>query len=455
MTMLMLRILMFVLLALPISMVPAAAQEKVALVIGNASYTNATTLANPRNDAKAVADKLTSIGFEVALYEDLNGQDFRVALGVFSEKALKAELALVFYAGHGIEMNGQNYLIPVDAAMKSEATAQFEAVPLEQVLGAVREAGKLGMVMLDACRDNPFANSMTRKNGTRAVSRGLAPVSVEGEKGILVSFAAEAGSTADDGDADHSPYTAALLEVLDQPGMEVGRMFRTVRAKVRATTGDKQVPIEQMQLPDEEIYLVSGTAPASGTDTAPLPKAVPVNDPTVEYFAAVKAGTTQALADFIQSHPTHPKAEEARKLMASMEDDAFWEATKAAGTVSAYRRYLLVFPDGTYAADAEDWLTRAQPPVVEEPKVEPVTVRPTFNCGLARTDAEIAICSSNDLAAQDHRMVGVYRIALSNGWTTKSQQHDWVLYRDAVCTGAGAAECVFQVTNERIVALGG
>jgi Caspase domain/Lysozyme inhibitor LprI len=448
------RILILLCLALP-----AAAQDKVALVIGNATYANATTLANPRNDAKAVAAKLQSIGFDVDLYEDLDGQAFRVALGAFSEKALNADLALVFYAGHGIELNGQNYLIPVDAKMKSEATAQFEAVPLDQVLGAVREAGKLGMVMLDACRNNPFAASMVRKNGTRAVSRGLAPVSVEGEKGIVVSFAAEAGQTADDGDTQHSPYTAALLEVLDQPGLEVGRMFRTVRAKVRQTTGEKQVPIEQMQLPDEEIYLVSGPAPVKSDDPAQAIKVEPpppVEDPTVVYFTAVKAGTVQALADFIQRYPTHPRAEDARRMMASMEDDAFWETTKAAGTVAAYRRYLLVFPDGNYAPEAENWLALAQPPAVPDPPpVQTVTVKPTFDCGLAKTDAEIAICSSNDLAEQDHRMVALYKTALSNGWTTKSQQHEWVLYRDAVCQGANAQTCVYQVTNERIVALGG
>lgn len=456
------RVILWVLLGM--GSLPVAAQDRVALVIGNASYANATTLANPRNDAKAVAAKLQSIGFEVDLYEDLDGQEFRVALGAFSEKALNAELALVFYAGHGIEMNGQNYLIPVDAKMKSEATAQFEAVPLDQVLGAVREAGKLGMVMLDACRDNPFANSITRKNGTRAVSRGLAPVSVEGEKGIVVSFAAEAGRTADDGDTEHSPYTAALLEVLDKPGLEVGRMFRTVRAKVRETTNDKQVPIEQMQLPDEEIYLVSGPAPDQDTspDTVPeiklTPPPTPKEEPTVVYFAAIKAGTIEALNDFIQRYPTHPKADEARKIMTSMEDDAYWETTKAAGTVAAYRRYLLVFPDGNYAADAADWLAAAQPPKIDPapaPQVESATVRPTFDCDLAETVAEVAICSDNELAAQDHRLVDAYKVAQTNGRTTKSQQREWVQYRDSICLGADAVQCVYQVTNERIVALGG
>ena len=153
---------------------PAVAQDKVALVIGNARYENATPLANPANDARAVAEKLAAIGFDVALHEDLTGQAFRVALGEFSEKALNADLAIVFYAGHAIEMEGKNYLIPVDAEMKSEATAQFETITLDQLLQAVRSADQLGMVMLDACRNNPYATTMVRSNGTRGDSRGLA-----------------------------------------------------------------------------------------------------------------------------------------------------------------------------------------------------------------------------------------------------------------------------------------
>ena len=376
-----------ILLALMLCALPAQAQDKVALVIGNGAYQNASALANPVNDARAVAEKLTAIGFDVALGEDLTGQQFRVALGEFSEKALNADLAIVFYAGHAIEMEGKNYLIPVDAEMKSEATAQFETITLDQMLQAVRQADQLGMVMLDACRNNPFAKTMVRSNGTRGDSRGLASVSVEGETGLVVSFAAEAGNTADDGDGVHSPYTSALLEVLDQPGLEVGRMFRSVRAKVKTATDGKQVPIEQMQLPDQDIYLVSGTVaaePAAGAETA-----VPQDDATTTYFTAVKAGTVEALAGFIKLYPTHTRAEDARALMAAMEDDAFWEKTQGAATVSAYKRYLLVFPQGTYADEAAKWLAAARaggtpqvvgPPVVDEPAVDdPANTEPAAN----------------------------------------------------------------------------
>jgi hypothetical protein len=335
------------------STILAAAETRVALVIGNSAYVNTTPLANTRNDARAVAAKLTAIGFDVTLREDLDGQAFRVALGEFSEKAQNADLVLVYYAGHGIEMNGQNYLIPVDAKMRSEATAEFETVPLEQVLGAVREAGILGMVMLDACRNNPFAASMQRKNGTRAVSRGLAPVSVEGERGLIVSFAAEAGQTADDGDGTNSPYAAALLQVLDQPGLEVGRMFRTVRAKVREATDGQQVPIEQMQLPDTEIYLVAAaavTAPVIDGGSTVAPPAA--DDPMVIYLAAVRSGDPQQLESYLSRFPNHEMSGQARRILLDYGDDDLWASTLERDTARDYRVYLMAFPTGRHLEEA-------------------------------------------------------------------------------------------------------
>jgi Caspase domain/PAN domain len=351
---------------------PALADTRVALVIGNASYANTTALPNTRNDARAVAEKLTSIGFDVSLYEDLDGQSFRVALGDFSEKALNSDLAVVYYAGHGIEMQGQNYLIPVDAKMRSESTAQYEAVPLEQVLSAVREAGVLGMVMLDACRNNPFAATMTRKSGTRSVSRGLAPISVEGESGLVVSFAAEAGQTAADGDAEHSPYAAALLQVLDQPGLEVGRMFRSVRAKVKVATNGEQVPIEQMQLPDSEIYLVA--AAADGTQTVvtkQITKSEPVEDPMVIYLAAVRSGNPTELESYLSRFPQHEMADQARRILLDYADDDLWASSQSRNTARDYRVYLMAFPSGRHRDEAQALLDALDTPAVPEPPAVP------------------------------------------------------------------------------------
>lgn len=370
----------------------AQAERRVALVVGNSAYQNAAALPNPRNDSEAMAAKLREIGFEVLLREDLDGQGFRVALGEFSEAALAADIALFFYAGHGIELAGQNFLIPVDAKMRSEATAQFEAVPLEQVLSAVRSAKKLGMVMLDACRDNPFAAAMTRSNGTRSLSRGLAPVSVEGEKGLLISFAAEAGRTADDGDTRHSPYTAALLDTIGQPGLEIGRIFRTVRAKVREASGGRQVPIEQAQLPDEDIYLVSGDAAAVVTPpTAPAAQ----EDPLLVYLDAVQRQDRAALEDFLRRYPDHPRAKDARALIVAMAEKSAWDAASVSDSEAGYRNFLAAFPDSPHAVAAQMRLVALAPVPVPQP--DPPQPRTTAQgCAAASGPVSVVGIASND-----------------------------------------------------------
>jgi len=382
----------------------AWAETRVALVIGNSTYANAPILPNPSKDAIAIAEKLRAIGFDVVLQENLDGQAFRVALGEFTEKALNADIVLVFYAGHGIELNGQNYLIPIDAKMKSEATAQFEAIPLEQIMGPVREAGKLGLVMLDACRNNPFATTMSRSNGTRSVSRGLAPISVEGETGVLISFAAEAGKTADDGDGQHSPYTAALLDVLDTPGLELGRMFRSVRAKVKETTKGVQVPIEQAQLPDEDIYLVPASGTVAVTTDPGTPQPSVTEDPLLIYLAALQSGQRDQMEDFIRRYPNDPRAADARAVVAGMAETEFWATTQIKNTEDSYRAYLLGFPSCRYRDQAEARIAALTPVVAPDPAPEPMqepVVRTTDpavmgNCPALDGPASVYKIASND-----------------------------------------------------------
>ncbi|MFN4153790.1 MAG: caspase family protein [Paracoccaceae bacterium] len=371
------RVLVVVVILLS-GLTPALAEKRVALVIGNSAYSNATALANPRNDARALAEKLTSMQFTVMLHEDLDGQSFRVALGEFSEAALHADIAMVFYAGHGIEMAGQNYLIPVDARMRSESTAQFETIPLEQVLESVRGAKKLGMVLLDACRDNPFANSMQRKDGTRAVRRGLSPVPVDGERGLIISFAAEAGRTADDGDTRHSPYTEALLETIDLPGMEVNRLFRAVRAKVREKSGGRQVPIEYAQLPDEDIYLVGASSASSPVPVPPpapvVEPAPPAEDPLLIYIQASARRDLAGLEDFMRRYPDHLRVPDAQRLVAQLREETSWTATQAADTAEGYEAFLAAYPQGDNATRAQERLAALRPPPAPPP---PVQQRPT------------------------------------------------------------------------------
>ncbi|MGY3439205.1 MULTISPECIES: caspase family protein [unclassified Marinovum] len=456
----------------------ATAETRVALVIGNSDYANTPRLVNPMNDARALTDKLKGMGFEVMAHENLDGQGMRRALGAFTEAALRADLALVFYAGHGIEMSGRNYLIPVDAEMRSEATAQFEALALDDVISAVRLAGSLGIVMLDACRDNPFASKMQRNSGTRSLSRGLAPVNVEGEQGLVVSFAAQEGSTAADGDGTNSPYTAALLKVIDEPGLEVGRLFRRVRAQVRETTKGQQVPVERMQLPDKAIYFVpDGAAPEAQPVVQPVapPRGPVARDPMVIYLEAVASGELEPLNDFVSRYPDHPRTKDARNLIAMLQDDAFWAQIVAEDTVQAYRRYLIAFSDGQYVDRASERIAalteppKATAPVVTQPVVtqpvvsQPVVtqpaapstrgdVSPSFDCGRATTSVERAICSSAGLAQQDNDLLAAYQTARNNGWVSQSNQRSWVQQRGAACNGVGwqVVDCVGTISGDRI-----
>jgi uncharacterized caspase-like protein len=188
----------------------AQAEERVALVIGNSAYEAVTKLENPANDTADLAATLKQLDFEVDHVTDLTFDGMRRALRRFSEKASRADVAMVFYAGHGIEVDRQNYLIPVDARLKRADDVDFEALPLDLVMGALNGAKKLKLVLLDACRNNPFAASMKPSNGAkRAIGRGLARV--EPSVGTLVGFAAKEGTTASDGEGRNSPYTTALI----------------------------------------------------------------------------------------------------------------------------------------------------------------------------------------------------------------------------------------------------
>lgn len=239
---------------------PLAAADKqtlgrrIALIIGNSSYAAVPALKNPAMDARAIADTLTSLGFEkVTLKLDLDRQATWAALAEFAEDAARADWAVVYYAGHGIELDAQNYIIPVDAKLDSDRRVLFETIPLDHVVEATAGARKFRLVILDACRNNPFLASMTRVASTRSIGRGLSRVEPQG--GVLVAYAAKAGEIALDGDGGNSPFVVALIEQLRRPGVEVGFLFRKVRDSVLKQTNGTQEPYTYGSLPgDEEIY---------------------------------------------------------------------------------------------------------------------------------------------------------------------------------------------------------
>jgi hypothetical protein len=236
---------------LPVPSVPAAEGRRIALVIGNSAYTAIPALSNPRRDADLLAAALQRTGFEaVKRVSNLGRETFLEALEVFARDARQADWAVIYFAGHGIEIGGVNYLVPIDARLETDRDVQLEAISLDQVLVAVEGARKLHLVMLDACRNNPAIAGMG--GTTRGFSRGLAPI--EPASGTLVVYAAKHGQTALDGGDGNSPFAAALAKILPTPGLEINKLFRLVRDDVIAATDGRQEPFVYGSLPGREDY---------------------------------------------------------------------------------------------------------------------------------------------------------------------------------------------------------
>ena len=249
-------ILLICLLMFTIGVARDASAKRVALVIANSDYEHAEKLLNPTNDAKALAEAFRRLNFDsVTLKENLDYRNLRLALKDFANESAGAELALVYFAGHGIEVAGQNFLIPTDARLESATDVDFEGIALPSVMSSVEGAKNLKMVILDACRNNPFRSRMALRSGTRSIGRGLAKV--EPDNNTLVAFAAKEGTVALDGDTGHSPYANALLQVIEEPGVEIGFMFRRVRDLVLKATGQRQEPFTYGSLGGTPIYLKS------------------------------------------------------------------------------------------------------------------------------------------------------------------------------------------------------
>ena len=234
----------------------AEAQKRVALVIGNSDYGTVGKLPNPTRDAGAIEGLLRSAGFEVVeVKRDLGAAAMRRALRDFSDQVRGADIAVVFFAGHGIEVNGTNYLIPVDATLERDIDVEDEAVPLDRVTQVLEQAKRLRLVILDACRENPFVRSMRRTVANRSIGRGLARVEVISSD-TLIAFAAKAGSTASDGGGTNSPYTSALVKHLTTPGLDLRLALGRVRDEVLKATGNRQEPFVYGSLGGTEVALL-------------------------------------------------------------------------------------------------------------------------------------------------------------------------------------------------------
>jgi uncharacterized caspase-like protein len=277
---------------------PAFAEKRVALVLGNSAYQNVPQLANPVNDGAVVAATLKAAGFDVVdSRHDLPAAETRRALRDFSDRARDADIAVVYYAGHGMEVDGTNYLIPVDAKLERDTDVYDEALSLDRVLVAIEPATRLRLVILDACRDNPFAKTMKRTLASRAIGQGLGKIEPSSPN-MLIAYSAKAGSTALDGDARNSPFTLALAKHLTTPGLDVRRAFGFVRDEVLKTTGNKQEPFVYGSLGGDDVPLVPAAKAALSTP-APNPQAEARRD----YELALQIGNKDALNAFLVQYP--------------------------------------------------------------------------------------------------------------------------------------------------------
>ena len=276
---------------------PAFAGKRVALVLGNSAYQNVAPLPNPVNDGAVIAAKLKEAGFDVVdSRHDLPAAETRRALRDFADAARDADIAVVYYAGHGMEVDGTNYLIPVDARLERDTDVYDEALSLDRVLVAVEPAKQLRLVILDACRDNPFAKVMKRTVASRAIGRGLAKIEPTSPN-TLIAYSAKAGSTALDGGARNSPFTLALANHLTTPGLDVRKAFGFVRDDVLKTTANRQEPFVYGSLGGNDVPLVPAK-PAPAT-AAPNPQA----EARADYELALQIGNKDAFNAFLVQHP--------------------------------------------------------------------------------------------------------------------------------------------------------
>lgn len=362
--------MVFRLLAVAVTLVALAVSpalaDKIALVIGNGAYSHTAPLRNPANDSADIADALEAAGFDVTRQQDLTQIALLKALQEFKNRSLGAEVAIIYYAGHGIEIDRQNFLIPVDAVLARDTDIPFEAIPLDAAIQAVSAASDLSLVIVDACRNNPFLTSIARTDSTRSMSRGLALVEPAGN--TLVAYAAREGTVALDGQGRNSPYAAALKSAINEPGLEIGQLFRRVRDDVIERTSGAQEPFVYGSLSSKAIYLNPADEAPEPAVAAPATPGLPSED-SVElaiWSYVSNSDDVQDFRDYLDRYPEGRFASFARRRIAEFETAA--AAPPAPETPAEDgSRLIQVVPGGEE--------TRPDPPLVVAPEA-PVTETP-------------------------------------------------------------------------------
>ena len=351
---------------------PAAAERRVALVIGNSAYKHTSPLDNPKNDAKALSAALGRLGFKVLSGLDTDIHEMIGLVRKFAKEAEDADVALFYYAGHGLQVDGQNYLAPVDAELNDLSDLDFGTIKLSSVLRQMSGARKANLVFLDACRDNPLMKDLARslKSG-RSASFGRGLARVEAGIGTLVSYATQPGNIALDGNDGHSPFTKALLTHIETPGIDVSTMMIKVRQDVIKSTSNHQIPWDHSSLTDRFFFQ---TAASKETVAAK----VATGSRSSEQSSGTKAQERIGGSDAGTAEGVDPNDEGAMEL-------AFWESVRDTDDADLLQAYLDRYPDGTFANLAKVMIGRmryaddtAEDPTEEEtPTAGPEVVEQT------------------------------------------------------------------------------
>ncbi|WP_022719711.1 caspase family protein [Rhodopseudomonas sp. B29] len=363
----------------------AMAESRLALVIGQSAYKAVPALPNPVNDAKAIEQMLGEAGFEVTAASDLGQTQLREVVGDFAAKLAGKgpdTVALMFYAGHGIQVDGENYLIPVDVDPKREADIPLQAVRLNDVLNTLASApGKTRIIMLDACRNNPFP----QLSGT--AGHGLALVDTRtGAPGTLLSYSTSPGAEAEDGNGANSPYTSALLKAGRESGLQIEDTLKRVRLAVNKATSGRQTPWESSSLVDDFRFFGSAEA-AAQPDTKPGKKpsadewrALLKGKSAEEAHALIVAdGSGEAYEAFVSLYAEPPYATETKLWLDRHRRMQAWSRAILINTASAYRGFLSQYPDSDLTATAKklEERTRNRPEPVAVAAVAPASPAPT------------------------------------------------------------------------------
>jgi len=447
-------------LALALTSATALGEKRVALVIGNSGYQNVARLANPANDAAVLAATFKKAQFDIVESRtDLSAAAMRRVLRDFADRTRDADIAVIYYAGHGIEVDGNNYLIPVDAQLERDTDVYDETFALDRVLVAIEPARQLRLVILDACRDNPFAKTMKRTIGSRSIGRGLAKVEPSNPN-TMIAFAAKAGFTASDGDGKNSPFAAALVKHLTAPGLDLRRAFGFVRDDVLKATANKQEPFVYGSLGGNDVALVPAVAaPAPTAAVAPVVPSDPAAAIRRDYELALQVGTHEAWDSFIATYPdgfyaklaqaqrNKLAAEEARlkateKARAAQDEQTRLaaegakaaEQAKAAAQVKAAEEIRVAAEkkkalEDTKVAEAEKIKAAAETKATADDRIEAekpkaiasIAHRADQTIPEAKSTTAIAVADIPRLIQTELRRVGCGSGAAADEWNTKAQ----------------------------------